>query len=51
MCDIVKSDIFGFADVNSYVHSHFMTQRIEGEFSPLNYGVTMFPVHLENGTQ
>ena len=47
-----KYDINGnyncsYGDVNSDVHSHFMTQ-IEGEFSPLNYGVTIFPVQLEN---
>ena len=45
----MKLPIAVFGDVNSDVHSHFMTQ-IEGEFSPLNYGVSIFPVHFENGT-
>ena len=43
----VKFTIAVSVDVNSDVHSHFMAQ-IEGEFSPLNYGVTMFPVRLRN---
>ena len=46
----VKFKIAVSVDVNSDVHSHFMAQ-IEGEFSPLNYGVTMFPVRLEYSTQ
>ena len=46
----IKSTITVSVDVNTDVHSHFMAQ-IEGEFSPLNYGVTMFPVRLQNNTQ
>ena len=45
--DINKIDSLCLDDVNSNVHSHLLTQ-FEGEFSPLNYGVTLFSLHQGN---